>query len=36
MGTLTPEAARAAGFDDFYPMPIEPRDFVARLAPFLG
>ena len=34
-GTITWETIRASGFDGFYPIPIEPADFVARLAPFL-
>jgi len=36
MGAATLERALEAGFDDFYPMPIEPRDFVARIEPFLN
>lgn len=35
-GSATLERARQAGFDDFYPMPIEPRDFVARIEPLLS
>jgi two-component system cell cycle response regulator DivK len=35
-GSATLELVRQAGFDDFYPMPIEPRDFVARIEPFLS
>jgi two-component system cell cycle response regulator DivK len=34
-GTASPEKAHAAGFDAFYPLPIEPRDFVDWLEPFL-
>jgi CheY-like chemotaxis protein len=34
-GRATPEAAAAAGFDDFYPMPIDPETFVAMLEPLL-
>jgi CheY-like chemotaxis protein len=33
--TTTLASAQAAGFDDFYPIPIEPRDFLARLEPLL-
>jgi CheY-like chemotaxis protein len=33
--TTTLELAQRAGFADFYPMPIEPRDFVARLESLL-
>jgi CheY-like chemotaxis protein len=29
--TTTLESAQRVGFVDFYPIPIEPRDFVARL-----
>jgi CheY-like chemotaxis protein len=29
--TASPEKAREAGFDAFYPMPIEPRDFVEQV-----
>jgi CheY-like chemotaxis protein len=34
-GTVTEATTRKSGFDAFYPIPIEPADFVARLAPFL-
>jgi two-component system cell cycle response regulator DivK len=34
-GPVTTEMAQAAGFDAFYPLPIDPRDFVTRLEPFL-
>ena len=34
-GSATPETAKAAGFDAFYPMPIDPRDFMTRIEPFL-
>jgi two-component system, cell cycle response regulator DivK len=33
--TTTLVAAQQAGFADFYPIPIEPRDFVARLESLL-
>ncbi len=33
--TITLEEAQRAGFDDFYPIPIEPRAFLARLEPLL-
>ena len=36
MGMATLELALEAGFDAFYPLPIEPRDFVARIEPFLS
>lgn len=34
-GSANLELVREAGFDAFYPLPIEPRDFVARLEPLL-
>ena len=33
--SMSLEQAQAAGFDDFYPIPIEPRGFLARLEPLL-
>jgi CheY-like chemotaxis protein len=32
---ITLVEAQRAGFDDFYPIPIEPRAFLARLEPLL-
>jgi CheY-like chemotaxis protein len=34
-GMISEKQARAAGFTSFYPMPIEPRDFVSKLEPCL-
>jgi CheY-like chemotaxis protein len=35
-GALNSEMAHAAGFDAFYPLPIDPRQFVTQLEPFLS
>jgi CheY-like chemotaxis protein len=34
-GQASPEKVQEAGFDAFYPLPIEPRDFMDRLEHFL-
>jgi CheY-like chemotaxis protein len=35
-GSVRLDVAQEAGFDDFYQMPIEPEEFIARLGPHLG
>jgi CheY-like chemotaxis protein len=34
--SATPQTARDAGFDGFYPLPIDPQEFVTLLEPFLA
>jgi CheY-like chemotaxis protein len=35
-GTATPKRAEVAGFDAFYPIPIDPRKFVGEIESFLS
>jgi two-component system, cell cycle response regulator DivK len=35
-GTATLKRARAAGFDAFYPIPIDPRKFMIQIEPFIS
>jgi CheY-like chemotaxis protein len=35
-GSVKVETALEAGFDDFYQMPIEPKEFIVRLQPYLA
>jgi CheY-like chemotaxis protein len=35
-GTATPKRTETAGFDAFYPIPIDPREFVDQIESFLS